>query len=108
MDHESDVINKVAELAGQKNFFEAILLRDEFDDWNLVSEFGKFLVLQQPDEIMGHALMARACRHLGRLDLAGGELKECRLRAAHPSETELFVQFLADEERKILAERNGN
>ena len=89
-----------------ENFFETVLFEDALDDWNLAKDLGEFLVRLVPEEVMGHALVARASRHLGDTERALSELGKCRIMNKHPSETELFVQFLAEEEQK-LSEKGG-
>ncbi len=89
------------------DFFGSVFTRDSLDDWNLAKDFGEFLVRILPDaEIMGHAVLARAYRHLGELELAFDELKQCRARSANrklePWEIEMFAPFFA-EEQKLLS-----
>jgi hypothetical protein len=106
-----EVLTRVVSAIEKKDFFRSVLLHDTFDDWSLAKEFGEFLIRIQPEqEIMGHALLARACRHLGDSERALEELEQCRVRAAQrelpSSEIELFRSFLAEEE-KLLSGGDG-
>jgi hypothetical protein len=97
----------LAKVIQSKDFFQSVLYDDTFDDWNLAKELGEFLIRIEPDsEIMGHALLARAYRHLGNRQRALDELIECQLRASDrelkPWEADLFLPLLA-EEKKLLA-----
>lgn len=103
MDPEAELIEKVAERAARKSFFEPIIYEDRLDDWSLAKDFGEFLIRQDPNEVMGHALVARACRHLGDIGRARTELEECRVRTPHPVEKQMFLTFIAEEEKKLLA-----
>jgi hypothetical protein len=88
------------------NFFGTVLLEDALEDWNLARDLGELLIRLMPEEVMGHALVARACRHLGETERARRELTQCRIMTKHPSETRLFASFLAEEE-KLLSEADG-
>lgn len=100
--HDPDeVLTRIVNAIEKKDFFRSILLNDAFDDWNLAKDFGSFLTRIEPEEVMGHALLARAYRHLGELENALAELKQCRVRVAHPSEKELFLTFVAEEEKLL-------
>lgn len=71
-----------------KDFLGFVFLRDSLDDWNLAKDMGEFLIRTIPSsEIMGHALLTRAHRHLGNLELARSELRESR----HGSPTESSI-----------------
>jgi hypothetical protein len=99
LDSDAELLVRVNNIS---DFFGAVFSRDDLDDWSLVKDFGEFLVRILPDaEIMGHALLARAYRHLGNLELALDELKQCRSRTANrtlePWETEMFDAFFAEE-----------
>jgi plasmid stability protein len=89
-----------------ENFFGTVLLEDALEDWNLAKDLGELLIRLMPEEVMGHALVARACRHLGSTERARRELMQCRVMTKHPSETDLFVSFLVEEE-KLLSETDG-
>jgi hypothetical protein len=95
---QGDLLTRVVEAVEKRDFFRSILLNDNFDDWDLAKDFGNFLIRLEPEELMGHALLARAYRHLGDTDNALSELKECRQKVAHPSEEQLFASFLTEEE----------
>ena len=105
-DPDKEVLTRVVDAIERKEFFRSVLLNDTFDDWILARDFGEFLVRIQPDtEVMGHALLARAYRHLGDSERAREELQQCRVRAVPeapvPAETELFRSFLAEEDRLL-------
>lgn len=99
MDPDAELLGRVSVA---KDFFGSVC-RDSLDDWGLAKEFGEFLVRIQPDsEVMGHALLVRAHRHLGNLELALAELDLCRARTENrklePWEIEMLVPLLAQEE----------
>jgi hypothetical protein len=99
LDDPDEVLARVVSANNKNDFFRSIHENDTFDDWNLARDFGDFLTRIEPDEIMGHALLARACRHLGELERAQAELGLCRTGIPHPSEREFFLSFLTEEER---------
>lgn len=94
-----EVLTRVVRAIERKDFFQSILVNDTFEDWELAREFGEFLTRIEPQEIMGHALLARAYRHLGEPERALMELKRCRAGVPHPSERKLFSAFLIEEEK---------
>ena len=100
MEPEAEILTRVAKI---EDFFQAVLYKDALDDWNLAKDLGEFLIRFEPEEVMGHALVARASRHLGDRERALSELVQCRIMAKHPSEIEMFIAFLAEEE-KLLSE----
>jgi hypothetical protein len=73
-------------------------------DWNLARDYGEFLIGIGPEQVIGHALVARASRHLGNLDRAREELEQCRILPKLPAEKDLFVSFVAQEERLLFGE----
>lgn len=99
VDPDREVLTRVAD---KQDFFQSVL-DDKLDDWNLAKDFGEFLLRVAPGEAMAHALLARACRHLGEAERARHELERCRFQIAQPSaapmEKELFTQFLTDKEK---------
>jgi hypothetical protein len=100
----------LANVLGRKNFLESAFHDDVLDDWSLARDLGAFLVRIEPDsEILGHALQARACRHLGELERAREELAQCQTRIAQrglrPWEAELIRPLLIEEE-KVLRRLN--
>ena len=107
MDPDAEILTRVSKI---EKFFESFLYKDSLDDWQLAKDLGELLVRIDGEGIMGHALLARAYRHLGDSERALEELRQCRLRFAQgelrPSETELFSPFLAEEER-LLSGRGG-
>jgi hypothetical protein len=105
-DPDGEVLSRVVDAIERKDFFRSVLLSDTFDDWSLTRALGEFLVRIQPDsEVMGHALLARAYRHLGDLERAREELEQCRVRTLAqvlmPAEAELFLSFLAEEDKLL-------
>jgi len=99
---DRELLTKVSET---NDFFGSVLLSDALDDWTLAKDLGEFLIRLDPEEIVGHALLTRAHRHLGDSRRALEELEQCRVRAMQgqlsPSETELFSPFLAEEEKLL-------
>src|SRR5208283_3762709 len=96
----------LAKVSGRKDLFQSVLYEDRFDDWNLARDLGEFLVQLEPDsEIMGHAILTRAYRHLGARASAIVELERCRTvmrtRQLQTWETELFPPLLDQEERLL-------
>jgi hypothetical protein len=107
-DPDKELLARVVSAIEGKEFFRSILLDDDFDDWSLAKELGQFLIQIMPDsELMGHALLARAHRHLGNRELALDELKQCFLRTANrelePWEKEMLLPLLTSE-RSLLYE----
>jgi hypothetical protein len=87
-------------------FMESVLKHDRSDNWTLAKELGEFLVRIEPDsEILGHALQARACRHLGEIERARIELTACRARIADRGikewESSLLQALLSQEEKYL-------
>src|ERR1700686_789160 len=92
----------LAKVIQNKDFFQSVLHNDSFDDWNLAKELGEFLVRIEPDsEIMGHALLTRAYRHLGNFQRALDELRQCQFRASNRElkrwEADMFLPLLEEE-----------
>ena len=100
-DPDLEALTRVVQSIERRDFFRAILVNDNFDDWKLARDFGAFLTRIEPEEIMGHALLARSYRHLGNLEEALAELEQCRIHPPHESEKELFISFLQEEERLL-------
>jgi hypothetical protein len=101
MDSDGDLLKKVNEV---DDFFGSVFFKDSLDDWNLASDFGEFLLRNGP-VVMGHALLARAQRHLGNNERARDELKRCKVRVANgelaPGEVEMFARLLAEEDQLL-------
>ena len=99
-DPDGELLDRVCEIG---DFFGRVMRDDSFDDWNLAQGFAEFLIRIAPDEVIGHALLARAYRHLGHLERAIGELEECRVRAKHeemsPMERDFLLSFLEEENK---------
>jgi hypothetical protein len=97
----------LARVSNTKDFFQSVLYKDSLPDWSLAKDFGEFLVRILPDDIMGHALLTRAYRHLGNLELARHELDRCRAysktRELEQWEAEDFLPLLDEEERFLSA-----
>jgi len=107
-DPDADLLARVVQTG---DFFHLVLSKDSLDDWNLARRLGEFLTRIEPDEAMGHAVLARAYRHLGDSKRALEELEQCRLRVRRgnmkASEAKLFSSLLAEEERLLGAGRGG-
>lgn len=104
-DPTKDILTRVVSAIESKDFFRSILSNDTFDDWNLAKNFAEFLIEIEPSEIMGHALAARAYRHLDDKVRARKELEECqrlgtRIGANH-SEADLFKSVIAREVEEL-------
>ncbi len=97
-DPDAEILTRVSKI---EKFLESFLYKDSLDDWQLAKDLGELLIRIDREGIMGHALLARACRHLGDLKRALAELRQCRVLLAHPSEKKLFLSFLAEEERLL-------
>jgi tetratricopeptide (TPR) repeat protein len=101
-DPDGELLTRISET---KDFVRRVLYDDSLDDWNLAKDFGEFLLRLDPEEILGHALLARAYRHLGNSERALEELERCRVRVTHgqlrPLEREFFPPFLAEEDRLL-------
>jgi len=107
MDSDGELLARVNEV---EDFFGSVFYKDALIDWNLAKGFGEFLLRIGDTDAMAHALLARAHRHLGNLEQAREELKQCKVRVANgelaPSEEEMFARLLAEEE-KLLSQPNG-
>ena len=107
MDSDGELLERVNEV---DDFLGCVFFRDALVDWNLAKEFGEFLLRTGDTGPMAHALLARAHRHLGNLEQAREQLKQCKVRVATgeltPSEEETFTGLLAQEE-KLLSQPDG-
>lgn len=93
MDSDAEIVTKVSKIGG---FFESVLYEDCLEDWNLAKDFGELFVRMDAEEITGHALLARACRHLGDLERARAEFEKCQVLVEYPmikDGQELFLSF---------------
>lgn len=97
-DPDAEILTRVSKIEG---FLESVLYKDTLDDWEIAKGLGELLIRIDGEGIMGHALLARACRHLGESERALSELEQCRIRDVPPPEKELFLSFLAEEERLL-------
>jgi len=97
-DPEGELLARISE-----DFFHRVMREDSLDDWGLAEKFGEFLIRTFPEEVIGHALLARAYRHLGHLERATQELEQCRVRTKHrelvPMEKDFLLSFLVEEDR---------
>jgi len=102
MDTDADILAKVTNIG---NFLELALYKNSLDDWSLAKDLGELLIRIDAEEMMGHALLTRACRHMGDYERAHKELSICRAlvtrRGATESERELFLPVLAEEEKQL-------
>jgi hypothetical protein len=107
MNPDLELLTRISDAIETKDFF-ASAWNDSFDDWNLVKDAGEFLVRLDLEEIMGHALLARAHKHLGNLDHARNELTKCQIQIENgrlnPAEGEMLLRLLAHEE-SVLSTR---
>jgi hypothetical protein len=100
-DPDEVLLARVVSSIEKKDFCRSILVDDVFDDWHLAQDFANFLIRIEPEEIMGHAILARAYRHLGERKKARLELEKCRVRTPHPAEEELLRGFLESEDKLL-------
>ena len=77
---DQELLDKVAQM---DNFSVSILVEDKSDDWSLAKEVGKYLIRVDPTLLIGHLVLARACRHLGELAEAASEVAACRAVVEH-------------------------
>jgi len=105
-DPDRDLIARVSE---KGDFFGYVMRDDTLTDWSLVKDFGEFLIRLGHEDVFGHVLLARACRHLGESERAREELQYCRGQAAQgklvAAEEAMLLQFLAQEERILPGNR---
>lgn len=102
---DGELLGKVIE---HKDFFDSVLYKDALDDWTLAKEFGDFLVKIEPQWVMGHLIRTRAFRHLGDLNSARNELRECQALVSQIEEAESnFLLPLLDEETRLLGSFEG-
>jgi hypothetical protein len=111
MDSDPDLLTRVVNAIDKEDFFRSTIFNDDFNDWTLAKDLGEFLVRIQPEsEIMGHALMLRAHRHLGNREFALRELGECKMRISarelEPWEIEMLLPLLNVEEQ-LLEEQSA-
>src|SRR5208283_548583 len=97
-DPDKELLTSVSQ---KKDFIPSIVFNDISDDWNLARELGEFLVRTGPELAIGHALVARASRHLGDLDRAHEALKQCRQLHMEPAEAVDLLPLLAEEESHL-------
>jgi hypothetical protein len=97
-DPEAGLLDRVIQT---KDFFTSVLHEDRLADWNLAKDLGEFLIRIAPDEAIGHALVARAPRHLGDLDRAREALQRCRALPMGPGEAEVLLPLVAQEEKHL-------
>lgn len=102
MDTDAEILTRVSKI---ENFLESVLYKDSLGDWNLAKDLGELLVRIDAEEPMGHALLTRACRHIGDHKHAREELEKWRALVARQEETwpqrELFLPILSEEEKKL-------
>ena len=101
----------LARVLTQQNFLELVLLNDNLEDWNLAKDLGEFLVRVFPEDIIGHALLVRALRHMGNVARALEELTACRAfiqrHELTPKQLNLFLPMLENEEKCLLRSTSG-
>src|SRR5215471_11895555 len=74
-DPDRDLFSRLSRV---KDFTEQVILNDMLEDWNLAKDFGEFMIRIAPEDILGHALVARASRHLGDCTRALEEVGRCQ------------------------------
>jgi len=88
-----------------KDFAEGVLRNDTLEDWSLAKDFGEFMIRIAPQDILGHALVARACRHLGDRRRAAEEIERCQTLFSTGTlttmEREIFGRFLDQETERL-------
>ncbi len=102
MDSDLVVLTRASKI---EKFFEAVLYNDSLDDWTVARDLGELLVRLDGEEIMGHALLARASRHLEDHTRAREELTKCKALVSRqdlpPLQRELFLPVLSEEEKHL-------
>ncbi len=71
---DSELLERVC---ADKTLIRSVLLDEDLEDWTLPKSFGEFLARINPDDLTGHVILMRACRHLGDLEKATQELARC-------------------------------
>jgi hypothetical protein len=108
MDIDAEILTRVSKI---DKFFESVLYKDSLDDWKVARDLGELLIRIDGEEITGHALLVRACRHIGDRKRAREELEKCRALLAVPGLTsqqrELFLPVLSEEEKQLNEESSG-
>jgi hypothetical protein len=103
-DPDKELFSRLSEI---KDFAEVAFRDDTLGDWNLAKQFGEFMIRMAPEDILGHALVARACRHLGDRTRALEEINWCRTLFANGDlttlEREVFGPLL-EKELRITSE----
>jgi hypothetical protein len=106
MDADRQLLDKVL---AHDTFLESALLNDSLEDWNVAKELGEFLVRVIPEDIIGHALLVRACRHTGDINRAREELIACQgyldRNELGPRQLDLLLPMLEREELLLNSER---
>jgi|SRR5215469_8672060 len=99
---DAEVLTRISKI---EKFFESVLYKDNLADWSLVRDLGELLIRIDGEEIVGHVLLARACRHIGDRKRAREELEKCRalvaLQELAPPQRELFLPVLSEEEKHL-------
>lgn len=95
---DKELFSRLSEI---KDFAKEAIYNDTLEDWSLARDFGEFLIRISPQDILGHALVARACRHLGDHIRAMEEMRRCKAIFASGNlkrmEIEVFGSFLEKE-----------
>jgi len=97
-DPDKELFSRLSQI---KDFAEGVLRSDILEDWTLARDFGEFMIRIAPEDILGHAMVARACRHLGDRTRAVEEIERCRDHLASGDlttiELEVFGPFIEEE-----------
>ncbi len=97
-DPDKELFSKLSQV---KDFAREAIYNDILEDWSLAKDFGEFMIRIAPQDILGHALVARACRHLGDQSRAMEAMQRCRALftsgGLRTMELEVFGPFLEKE-----------
>lgn len=99
-DPDKELFSRLTQI---EDFAERVLRSDTLEDWDLARNFGEFMIRIAPHDILGHAMLARASRHLGDRPRALQEIQWCRdffnSGDLTTMEREVFGPFLEKETR---------
>lgn len=90
----------------QEGFLCSLLFEDVVDDWLLARDLGEYLVLVYPDLLVGHLILAKACRHLSDSVRALQQIARCREIIASGGLPPVEMRLLApvvDGEARLLS-----
>ncbi len=97
-DADKELFSRLSQI---EDFAKDAIYDDTLEDWNLAKDFGEFMIRSAPEDILGHALVARAYRHTGDRARAVEEMRRCRALFASSDlkamERDVFASFLEKE-----------